>query len=808
MRKTHSIICALALLPMAAMGQFDTGASVAPPAWQAFKLNPKTRMKLDFRNANVDMVLGLYQKTSGVTIVKDPALVGGLTVTSAKPVSLNDAFEILSTVLSLKNFDLRKEGNLLVIRQRQQGGGRGAAMAGIDFSGAAGGGNPFSRGNNSVLRVYPITYANATEVARVLNDVFGSQSGNNNNPFAQFGRGRGGGGVFNQIQAGGAAALGGSQGPTVRASSDDFSNSVIVNAPDQQQVQVKELIDKIDKQTDEPQTSRVFHLQYAVASDIAPTVQNVLVSNAPRGKGGATNQNTDVGARFQQAIRLGSSTAAFGQVAADARTNSLVVTATAANLDLIDKVIKQLDTPVEVQPSTFVFPLQNAKADTVATLMNQAFGSRSGTNPNSNNNTARTPSTQSGSGSNRASNTARPPTLSGAVNNPNQTFAQANNAIDLALQDPNATSGELLTSIGVQGGFFGGGGGGGQFRFGGGGNQQNSQNTQSTGRDAQGRLVNVRDLVGQVTVIADPNTNSVIVVGAPDSAALIRDMLTQLDKTPQQVMIETIIVEATLDASDKLGVEWSNVASKALGIKGATGTAAQTFGLTTGTTPPTGFKYTLTSSGLSAFMNALQTDSKFQVLSTPRIFTTNNVQADINISQSLPYVTSTITDATTGAISSNYSFLDVGIILTVNPRITGNGNVTMDVSQQANDLQGYTSFNAPIVNQRQADTTVTVKDGETIILGGIIRNTITASTNKIPILGDIPLLGKLFQSSSKTKEKTELLVFLTPHVVRNTDDARALRNSTMKELSKESSKQVKEALPKDHPILSGGDGGQ
>jgi len=114
--------------------------------------------------------------------------------------------------------------------------------------------------------------------------------------------------------------------------------------------------------------------------------------------------------------------------------------------------------------------------------------------------------------------------------------------------------------------------------------------------------------------------------------------------------------------------------------------------------------------------------------------------------------------------------------------------VTMDVSQTANDLQEFTDFNAPIVNQRQADTTVSVRDGETIILGGIIRNSVTSSVKKIPLLGDIPLLGNLFRSTDKSNTKTELLVFLTPRVVRDPDEARRLKEDELKRLSQPSQK--------------------
>ena len=119
----------------------------------------------------------------------------------------------------------------------------------------------------------------------------------------------------------------------------------------------------------------------------------------------------------------------------------------------------------------------------------------------------------------------------------------------------------------------------------------------------------------------------------------------------------------------------------------------------------------------------------------------------------------------------------------------------MDVSQTANDLQGFTTFNAPIVNQREANTSVSVLDGETIVLGGIIRNTVTATSNKVPILGDIPIIGNLFKSTTKTNAKTELLVLLTPRIVRDDEEARKLRIEQENRLSKPTREQLRGTLP-------------
>ncbi len=780
-RKHSFLVLALSAVVLTAPGfavaQFDFGGGATSNSkpWEEFKLNTKTKLKLDFRNASIDNILTLFQKQSGITIVKDPTLTGGVTLTSAKEVGLSDAFSILNQMLSLKGYDLSKEDKMLVIKKKNQQG-RG-------WSGPQNWPMPSTTDWNQdkpILRVYTIQYANASQLARVLNDVF--QSSGNSNPFARMGGfgGMGGpGGGFNRGGGGGnffqnLASMSGQNQPQIRASSDDFSNSVIVNAQERDQGQVKDLIKQLDKPSEEPQKSKVFRLVYADADEVQSVVQSVLSANVPRGKGGATTGQSQGPGAFFQALR--GTVAGAGTCVADSRTNSLVVTATADNLVVIDKVINDLDKNVPVESTTFVFPLANARADTVATLMQQAFGTRQGLNSPGGNRTSNTTGrvNNTGSSNNRTNNR----NLNGQTQDQNLVAE-----MPLEMATPGADSGPLATAVGVaQGfGFQGGNRGFGQS------NRNNSQSTYANGRDQNGRLVNTRDLTGQVTAIPDINTNSIIVVTSPENADILRKILDQLDKIPEQVMIETMIVEATLDATTKMGIEWqySGSLARLTGDKNSTGTGGTDFGNKTASPALQGLRYTLSGSNLSAFMNALQTDQKFQILSTPRIFTSNNVQAQINISQSIPYVLSSRQD-TNGNFTYNYAFQDVGIVLTVTPRITSNGYVTMDVTQTANDLQGYTSFNAPIVNQREADTTVSVRDGETIVLGGIIRRTVSSTVNKVPLLGDIPLLGQLFKSTSKENQKTELLVFLTPRIVRDATEARKLKDEQVDRLSPQS----------------------
>ena len=854
------LICMAAVIPAMASAQFNgtkaspfdfgNGQSSSTP-WAQFKLNPKKRVKLDFHSSSPDAIIQFFEDVSGVTIVKDPSLTGQLALTSARPVPLNDAFQILSTTLQLKGYSLEKQGNLLVIRgQKQNNNGVGGGPFGTGTNPFGGGGDGGGEDRNS-LKVYLIKYASATALAKVLNDVY--QQTNNGFPGGfQFNRGFGGGGPGGGRFGGGGGGFNGGGGggfgnifrgfgqqqPNVRASADDYSNSVIVNAPDRDQTQVALLIGDLDKPSDLPQHSKVYHLVYANATDSASVVQNVLTANVPRGKGGATSNQSQGPAAFFSAIR--GQTPGSGQVAVDVRTNSLVVTATDDDILIVDQVIKELDVNKPIESNTFVFQLQNARADGVASVMQAAFGTRSGVSSTSisnllgNSNIAGTRPTQmQNQNSNATSGGGGGGALGGDINPGGDTtfaYAPANatknddgsvsfspsvdkttatNAakaddalrasgqteLAIPLQDPSGTSGTLYTAVQGFGGFGRGGGGGG----GGGAGQGfagNSGNGSTQGQTIpnvgpNGQQINVRDLTNQVTIIPDINTNSLIVVAAPQYADIVKLVLQQLDHTPQQVVIETKIIEAELDKSNSLGIDWS-LAHSLGGISGdssAKGTigqnlgtqaATQSNGTTAGQLP--GFTYQIASKNLSLFLSALAGDTKFQVLSSPTISTMNNVQAQINVSQSVPYVTSSqIT--TLGTYAYNYSFLSVGVILTILPRITSGGNVQLDVTQTADDLQGYTSFNAPIVNQRQANTTIAVQDGNTVVIGGMIRKQITATVNKVPLLGDIPILGNLFRNTSKSQNRTELMVFLTPHIINSPSDATKIADDQSKKLT-------------------------
>ena len=762
--------------------------------WRQFKLNPATRVKLDFRNATVDAVLRVLSQASGIPIVKDPSLTGTLTLESPRQQTLSDAFSLLSVSLSLRNYEIDKQDNFLVVRQKAAAPAAPAFPSGFNpaaFAGAGGGGG--SR-NQPDLVVYPIKYASATELATVINDVFApaASTTNNNNPFAAAiaaatqnngSNGGGGGGGRGFGRRGG---LGGANSTeNVKASADDYSNSLIVNAPDDVQDQVADLIQQIDKQTDQPQQVKVYKLVYANATDLQPTIQSILSASTPVGRS-STVANTNNRNQQNQGRNRGfggffgfgggnnnnSSSTTNGTVAADERTNSLVVTASTTNIEQIDNIIQTLDRPANYESTTFVYVMKYGRADVVANLLNQSFGNR----------------TTGGAVGGALSTTGLAQTTLGSTTSSGTTAGglSSNNTRNTA------SNFQVTSSNGTE----------------------NSTTTETTGFNAAGQVVNIRNLAGQVLLVPNIDTNSIIVSAPPEDRQLVETLLQQLDQVPRQVMIETLVVEATLTKNEELGVDLgaitkvnpfnipgSIVGSSPLGaafLPATPATATTPASVDDATGLPQGAQATLTGRGYSAVLRAIQQDQKFNVLSTPRIFATNNATAEINVSESIPYI-STTEETTAGFPINSYSFLDVGLILTVTPRILSNGKVIMDVTQTDNSLVGFNTADIPITNQREAETTVSVLDGNTVVLGGIIQNSETKTVNKVPLLGDIPVFGNLFRSSNASKTRTELLVFLTPHVISTDSDATDLRKNTEQELGAS----TQQLIPKTGPTDAG-----
>ena len=292
--------------------------------------------------------------------------------------------------------------------------------------------------------------------------------------------------------------------------------------------------------------------------------------------------------------------------------------------------------------------------------------------------------------------------------------------------------------------------------------------------------------IGQARITYDPETRSIIVVADEDTAAHITNVVRQLDRPTPQVLINCVFMEVTYTKGTDIGVDGTykhTISSKNIDAFNGTGTAATAFDLAT-----SGGLYTLVGKDLTINLAALASAGKTEILSRPSILARNNQQATITIGQSVPLI-SGVTYDSFGNQRNAISYQSVGIILQVTPFITSDGMVEMIVAPEVSSVSSSTvsfasggtnnagSPSAPIIDTRKADTVVVVPDGQTVVIGGLMQTQKVKSEKKVPILGDIPLLGLAFKHKTTEDAKKELLIFLTPHIVNRPTELAAYTES-------------------------------
>lgn len=319
--------------------------------------------------------------------------------------------------------------------------------------------------------------------------------------------------------------------------------------------------------------------------------------------------------------------------------------------------------------------------------------------------------------------------------------------------------------------------------FGGGGGGQNQNRTATTTRQ-----YNSAGTVGNAVISVDPETRQLIVITDEETSVQISQVVTNLDRPKPQVLIKVVFVEVTHADGSEIGVEGGFTGTD----NGITGNGANVFGLSGLNqiatnlqvnslgqpvqsfipTPPGAGLYQIMGQDYQVTLRAIAQSGKAKILSRPSILARNNQPATILVGQSVPLITNVRYDTFGNAINS-VSYTDVGIILRVTPFITSDGQVEMILSpeistvSQTESVTISTGVQAPVIDKRSADTVVVTPDGQTVVIGGLIANLKTESVSKIPILGDLPLLGFAFRSTTKRDTKTELLIFLTPQIVQS-----------------------------------------
>jgi general secretion pathway protein D len=293
-------------------------------------------------------------------------------------------------------------------------------------------------------------------------------------------------------------------------------------------------------------------------------------------------------------------------------------------------------------------------------------------------------------------------------------------------------------------------------------------------------------LKGELKVVVDEVNNALIIRAIPQDYTKAFKTIKQLDVIPRQVLVEVLIAEVTLDKNTEFGVEWTFASDYASlgGYKGVD-RLGQNFnlgGLGLDLSSPvdaSGFTYAFASDALETFLRAYSRENEVKILSTPHILVADNTDAKIDVGEEVPIVTSeyTPTSLRTGESSSrSIEYRDTGILLTVTPRINDKGLVSMEVNQEVSNVseQRIEGIDSPIILKRQAETSLVVQDGRTIVIGGLIRDQKEETQEGIPFLSEIPYLGMLFGYTNELVKKTELLFLITPHVIQNFEQAELL----------------------------------
>ena len=333
-----------------------------------------------------------------------------------------------------------------------------------------------------------------------------------------------------------------------------------------------------------------------------------------------------------------------------------------------------------------------------------------------------------------------------------------------------------------------------------------------------------------MNVWADQQTNAIIVNAPPKTMRSLMSIVDQLDIRRMQVLVEAIIVEVVADRTSELGVTWATDGSNNDNVIGATNFpdmgpgVIQLAGLANNNNiniNPSNFigqgmsigvgKITKQGTSFASILRTLEGIADTNIISTPSIVTTDNEEASLNVGQEVPFVTGSFsnTGSTGGAINPFQTIQreQVGVSLTITPQINEGDSILLSIAQEISNISASSSGAVDLItNERTIDTTVIVNDGDILVLGGLLEDQLRESDQRVPVLGNIPLLGNLFKSKKTTKVKTNLMVFIRPKILDTDEQASFETNKKYNyirnlQIEEESSNPEKRELLDDNPLL-------
>jgi len=684
---------------------------------------------LNFEAADVREVIHSLADALGINYQIDPRIQGQVTIRTTGPIAKGDLFPIFNRILRSNGISAMLVGDLYQIVPVAEAKTKAFVPKSQQQRGRVG------RQDAFIIEIFQVKYVSAAEMVNVLQ------------PFV---------------------TPGGDLIPYAR------SNLLIITDLESNVRRLAELIDTFDRNAFRELRARVYKIEHANIEEIGQELIAILDTY------GVTATSAEE--RGIYVIPL-------------PRLNSVVVVAfTPSVFPEIERWVKVLDVPPEegVGRQVHVFHVENAKASDLAQILNELYGGGTGGGrrgvqqsftPFSTR--ARTGATAArAAGGRPAAQTRQPARAAGArqqfdgfeAYEPLQQFGGTGGGITGGNQRQSGS--QRRGALGSQGGRGVGGVAGG------------------VSGGASGYVLaggEPGDIFREeVRLVADEVTNSLVVLATRKDYTDVREVLRRLDVVPRQVLVEALIAELTLGDDLQFGVTWAiagNTRNNALGR--VTGEAEapdgvfdiqRALGLASAAVSPVpgsgSFAFISDNRNFAAVLNALASKNRIKVLSSPHIMTADNHEAHILVGQEVPIVTtqsnaSTVTDSNSN-ILQNIQYRDTGVILTVLPQVNSEGLVNLEIRQEVSQIASAVTggIDSPTFSTRESETTVVVQSGETILIGGIIDETIDHVRSGIPFLMDIPVIGRAFRQDQDRYRRTELIILLTPHVVRDRQESR------------------------------------
>jgi general secretion pathway protein D len=725
------------------------------PGSEGKRPSTSDRITINFDNAELRTVIKFISELTGKNFLVDDKVKGTVTIISPTDITVEEAYQVFLSVLEMRGFTVVESGKVFKVVPSAEARYRDISIAkGEDLG-------PVGREDRMITQLVPLRYASANDVKGLLTPLISKDS---------------------QVVA---------YVPT---------NTLILTDYGANLRRLLSMIQEIDVESADEKIT-VVPLKYASAPTLATELLSLMDKGGQRGatrRTGTTGPTPTAPATPGVPVRpqpaQGGVPGAVGAVddaaalsasklVPDERTNSLIIIASDVETQKIMSLVEKLDVPLPPGRNKInVYYLEYAKAEEVLQVLSQLSGRG-----------------DSGMGVTRTS------TGGLGTGGLGSTGLGSTGSSSRGLGSSSSLSGGFGSGLGGSGlgGRSTGSGFGGEGMFGGG---------TGLGSGAAGGGPRGVSLGDNIQVVADRGINALIVFAQPHDYDMIKDLIGKLDVPRSQVLVEGLIAEVSLTKSKSLGVEWQFLGSgnnaQTIGAGGLSGSAT---GATVPGSPfggglpnlPLGqlllgvFQGPISIAGqqflnLRAVMRAFQTADDVNILSTPHILTLNNEEAEIVVAQNVPFLksqtgtaestTTTPTTAST-AVLQTFEFKDVGITLRILPQISKGKFVRLNIFQEVSDLApGSASTTTPTTLKRQAKTVVVVENGQTVVIGGLIRDSQGASISGVPCLASVPILGNAFRTqTSGPHEKRNLLIFITPHIVTTSEDLAGITDEKRQE---------------------------